>query len=330
MAYFLDFKPLIKSAYGQTVFSSLIDFDTGIESKTYFVLLGDGDQMAYEESIPPSWDPSKPLVILVHGLCGSHRSHYMKRIARKLYNRGYNSIRINLRGCGSGRGLARNIYHSGCSPDVYKVVKAVKERYPNTHLYLMGFSLGGNVSLKLAGELKGDDHELLSGVIGVSAPVDLLQSARLFSHPENHFYEKYFLKLLVQDVEYLHTTFKDLPLPNLPSNMNINDFDELYVAPRANFSNALDYYRCCSSKKVIPDIKIPAKILFALDDPIIRHTSLDECNLSDNIEVYKTKYGGHIGFMGLSIFKEFRWMDHQVIRWVEEIESTYSASKKCA
>ncbi|MCH9611616.1 MAG: hypothetical protein S4CHLAM102_00860 [Chlamydiia bacterium] len=320
MPYFLDFKPLIKSAYGQTVLSSLIDFDSGIRSKTHYLDLTDGDVLAYEESTPDAWRPDMPIVVMVHGLCGSHRSHYMKRISRKFFNKNVKAIRLNLRGCGSGKGLARNIYHSGCSPDIAFALRTIKKQYPDAPLYLIGFSLGANLVLKLAGELGEKAKDLLHGVISVSPPVDLLSSARLFAQPSNHFYERYFLKLLIEDITFIHNKFEDLPKYDLPANININDFDELYVAPRANFPSALDYYRVCSSKRVIRDIKIPAKILFAQDDPIILHTSLDGIALPKNVQVYKTKYGGHIGYMGINVFKEFRWLDHRVTGWFDELE----------
>lgn len=315
MEYFLDFKPLIRSPYCQTIFGTTFNLDRGLPSKTHYVRLRDNDLIAVEISTPKNWKEDSWTVLLVHGLCGSHKSHYMSRIARKLYKMGYQSVRINMRGCGSGRGLAKNIYHSGSSDDVKEVLDDISKHFPHSSKALIGFSLGGNIVLKLAGELGEEGPNHLKGVVSVGAPVDLLSSARLFMQPKNQIYAKYFLRILMSDINFLHSHFNDLPPHNLPPDITLHDFDELYVAPRANYTSALEYYYKCSSKKVIKDIIIPAKVLFALDDPIINPHSLNDIELPKNLEVYKTEHGGHIGFIGL---KEFRWMDNQVVRWIEE------------
>jgi predicted alpha/beta-fold hydrolase len=318
MEYFLDFKPLIKSPYCQTIMGTTLSFEIEVPSKTHYVRLKDGDLLALEISVPKGWEEKNGTAILVHGLCGSHKSHYMRRITKKLLKNNLQVARVNLRGCGSGRGFARGIYHSGCSEDVFEALKSIVHHFPNSNKILIGFSLGGNVVLKLAGELQKDGRDFLKGVIAIGPPVDLLSSARLFNHPKNQIYAKYFLRLLLSDIHYLHTHFPDLPPHGLPPNVSMNDFDELYVAPRANFSNALEYYRLCSSKRVIPEITVPTKILLAEDDPIIKAHTLDSVKIPQNVDIYKTQYGGHIGFMGMNVFKEFRWMDNVLGGWIKE------------
>jgi predicted alpha/beta-fold hydrolase len=315
---YLNFKPLIKSSYYQTLIGSAIDFELDLASKRHRIQLPDNDFLSVEVSTPSDWVSSKWTVLMVHGLCGSHKSHYMKRIARRLYKSGVQVVRVNLRGCGSGRGLAKGIYHSGSSHDIFEVVKYVKEAFPLSPKLLIGFSLGANISLKLSGELGSDGRDYLKGVIAVSPPADLLSSARLFTLPENQFYANYFIKLLVNEVNFRHKHF-DLPPHNLPKNVTLTEFDEIYTAPIAKFSSAFEYYYYSSSKRVIPKILVPTRILFANDDPIIKSTVLDNIALPSHIKVYKTEHGGHIGFVGLNIFKEFRWMDKIVIDWVNEM-----------
>lgn len=318
MEYFLDFKPLVKSAYCQTIIGTAIDFEREAPSKTHYVKLPDNDLLALEISTPKGWVETDATIVFIHGLCGSHKSPYMKRLSKKCYKSGMQAVRINLRGCGSGRGLARGIYHSGCSHDVYQALLDIKRHFPRSPLILCGFSLGANVTLKLVAELGSKGTHYLKGAIAVSPPVNLLASARLFLQPKNQIYSKYFLRLLLNDVDFIHTHFKDLPPHNLPPDITINDFDELYVAPRANFVSALDYYNQCSSKRIVHDVRVPSKVLFAEDDPIISHEELDSLKLPSDIEVYKTKHGGHIGFMGLNIFKEFRWLDQVLLDWIAE------------
>lgn len=314
---FLNFKPLIKSSYYQTVIGSAIDFEPELVSKSHHVALQDGDLIALEISTPKNWKSGDWSVLMIHGLCGSHKSHYMKRIARKLYKSGVQAIRINLRGCGSGKGLAKGIYHSGSSNDIFKVLERVKELFPESPKLLLGVSLGANISLKLAGELGSEGEKYLKGVIAVSPPAELLSSARLFTLPENQVYANYFLKLLVNEVNFRHKHF-DLPPHNLPKNVTLAQFDEIYTAPIAKFSSALEYYYYSSSKRVITKIALPTKILFANDDPIIKASILDDITLPSNVSVYKTEHGGHIGFVGLNIFKEFRWMDKIITDWISE------------
>ncbi len=314
---FLNFKPLIKSSYYQTLIGSAIDFEPELKSKSHHVALQDGDLIALEISTPKNWKEGDWSVLMIHGLCGSHKSHYMKRIARKLYKSGIQAIRINLRGCGSGKGLAKGIYHSGSSNDIFKVLESVKELFPKSPKLLLGVSLGANISLKLAGELGSEGEKYLKGVIAVSPPAELLSSARLFTLPENQIYANYFLKLLVSEVNFRHKYF-DLAPHNLPKCVTLAQFDEIYTAPIAKFSSALEYYYYSSSKRVVSKIALPTKILFANDDPIIKASILDDITLPSNVSVYKTEHGGHIGFVGLNIFKEFRWMDKIVIDWIFE------------
>lgn len=319
MEEYLNFKPLIKSAHYQTLIGTVIDFEWELSSKTHYIQLEEEDKLTVEVSSPKDWEEEKGIILMVHGLCGSHKSHYMKRIARQMYKKGIKVGRINLRNCGSGRGLSRKIYNSGSSSDILVTIKYFKKQFPKAPILLMGFSLGANISLKLGGELKESGNEYLKGIIAVGPPVDLLSSARLFTLPQNQIYAKYFVKLLVDDIYFLHNIYKDLPPVQFPENLTLGEFDDIYVAPRSNFTSALDYYHHSSSKRVISDIAVPTRILLAKDDPIISSTSLDNVNLPKNVTLYKTEYGGHIGFMGLNIFKEFRWMDNVVVAWGEEM-----------
>lgn len=318
---YLHFNPLIKSSYYQTLIGSIIDFEFDLGSISHRIELPDGDLLSIEVSTPEKWESTNWTVLMVHGLCGSHKSHYMKRIARGFYKNGLQVIRINLRGCGSGRGLAKGIYHSGSSQDVFEVVKYAQKAFPSSPKLLIGFSLGGNISLKLAGELGFEGKNYLKGVIAVSPPADLLSSARLFTLSENQFYANYFIKLLMKEVNFRHKYF-DLPPHKIPKNVSLTEFDEIYTAPIAKFSSAFEYYYYSSSKRVISEISVPTRILFANDDPIIKSTVLDDVALPSHIKVYKTKHGGHIGFVGLNIFKEFRWMDKIIIDWVREMTMT--------
>lgn len=315
----IEFKPLLKNPFFQTVFSNYLDFAKEPPSKIHFVKLPDGDVLSLEVSTPPEWTEEKGSVALLHGLCGSSKSPYVKRLAKRVYDGGRQAIRFNMRGCGIGKGLAQNIYHSGCSNDIKVALLDLKKHFPRTKIILVGFSLGANVTVKLAGELGGDNHSLLLGAVAVSPPLNLLSSAHRLALPKNQMIAEYFSKQLFTHIDDLHKNFPDLPPHKITEQTSINDIDELYIAKRAKFSSALDYYMQCSGVNKIDKIQVPTKILFARDDPIIHSDELDDITLPAHIEVVKTDYGGHIGFVGMNILRDFRWMDNLVEDWIEKI-----------
>ena len=321
MNFHLDFKPLafFSGCHAQTILGSLTCFAKAPSSKTEYITLPDLDHLAIETCTPKNWRPTDPTVVLLHGLCGSHNSNYLQRLCKKFYSQGVQTVRVNLRGCGSGRGLARYFYHCGSSDDLLACIKYVKRKNPESLISLVGFSLGGNIALKLAGELAESGKELICQVIAVNAPCDLKGCVQRIRRPSNQMYERYFINLLRADVHYRHERF-GLPKVNLPSTMSIFEFDEYYIAPQMGYKSALEYYESCSSMRLIPSIGVPCQILFAGDDPIIETSCLDHLLLPEHIKVVKTTHGGHLGFLS-SPFSPTgaRWMDHFLISWINKI-----------
>jgi len=290
------------------------------ESVTRYVDLPDGDKIALEFSTPEGWTPDKPTVFMIHGLCGSHKSTYLVRMARKLNRNGIRAVRMNLRGCGSGKGFARNIYHSGCSHDAKAALEFVKKETPESDIILIGFSLGGNVVLKLAGELGREDNStLVKHVIGVSPPVDLEASVVLLDSDVNKIYSRYFMHHLLSDVEERCRMFPDIPFPKFPNPMTFYQFEKLYICPNAGYSCNSEYYDTCSAAPRVPWIKIPCHILFAQDDPIIDHRALENYIIPENVKVTTTNHGGHMGFIGSPLdVGGFHWMDTTLMKWISE------------
>lgn len=314
--------PFLTGSHRQTIIGCLIHWQMPIKSKTKFLDLKDGDQLALEVSAPKEWKETDLTVVMIHGLCGSHKSPYLVRLARKLFKLGIRCVRVNLRGCGSGRGRAKNIYHSGRSEDIFCVLKDLKQEYPHSPMVLMGFSLGGNIVLKLAGELGPLGKDLVQKVISLSPPTDLYSSVEMLGHEKNRFYEKYFLRLLRFEVKYRERRFPEVPKVILPRKMKIMDFDEIYTAPQAGFKSAMDYYEKCSSIWLVPEIEVPCYILFSEDDPIICAHSLDHLKLPANVRLYKTQHGGHLGFLGSPLRGNFHWMDKVLVDWILAEETT--------
>lgn len=312
--------PYMENPHYQAIVNSFFSFIFEFSSEQKIINLPDGDKLSHVVSTPKNWKPTDPTVILIHGLCGSHKSSNPARMARRLEAMGIRAIRYNMRGCGTGKGLARGIYHSGRSDDVFETIKELKSEHPKSPIILVAFSLGANITLKLAGELGSLGKHFLKGAIAVSPPVDLFSSIQMIGDPANSIYERYFYRLLRADVHYIHKKFKDLPPVKLPKNMKLYEFDQIYTAPRCGFLNAEDYYSKCSSKHFVPEIEIPCKILLAEDDPIISPSSLDGHKLPRNVSLFKTKKGGHMGYVGHPKDKKgFYWLDTILIEWIVDL-----------
>ncbi|MEX0961839.1 MAG: alpha/beta fold hydrolase [Simkaniaceae bacterium] len=315
-----DFKPFpfLSGRHGQTILASCINFYREPKSKTEYILLPDQDLLTMEISTPKSWSEEMPTIIMAHGLCGSHRSAYLIRLSKKLFKKGIRTCRLNMRGCGSSRGLARHMYPSDTSRDFYLACKQIKKRKPKSPLYLIGFSMGGNAVLKLAGELGRDNEHLIDHVIGISPPVQLATSSRMLGYPANRIYERYFMKLLVEDATYRQKLFPELPQIRLHADMKLFDFDEHFTAPHIGHLSAVEYYEKSSAFSLLDQIKIPCEILYSLDDPIIDPNACDVLHLPPNVRIFKTQNGGHMGFLGSpGHFGGFRWMDSVLFQWLK-------------
>lgn len=312
--------PMMRGSHQQTILGSILHWQRNPRSKRHLVEMPDKDQISIEVTTPKSWQPDCLTVVMVHGLCGSHKSPYLVRMARKLSKLGIRCVRMNMRGCGSGKGYAKQIYHSGRSEDIHYVLKYLQQESPTSEMILIGFSLGANLVLKLSGELGPLARLCLKKVIAIAPPCDMLSSVEMLHEPKNQMYERYFLKMLKADIKYRERKFPDFPKTEVTEIASLYDFDKTFVAPICGFKNAYDYYEKSSSKWVIGEIEIPCKILFSEDDPIINHSCLDHLRLPENIRIFKTKHGGHLGFLGSPLNGGMHWMDQLLLNWIQEKE----------
>jgi predicted alpha/beta-fold hydrolase len=309
--------PLLTNPHLQTLVAAKVCLPFEPPSATRLVRLPDEDLIALEISTPQDCTPLAPTVVLLHGVCGCHRSPYMQRLARKLWRRGVRAIRMNMRGCGSGYGLARQPYHGGRSADVLAVLQALHEEAPQSPTTVIGFSLGGNLVLKLAGELCASLRQYLERVIAVCPPADLVASARLLAQPANRLYNRYFTKLLVAEAVSRHACFADVPPVTFPDGLLLYDFDTLYTAPQCGFRDAWDYYQQCSAAPLVPQIALPCYILLAADDLVVDATVFDHVALPPHVQVVRTTHGGHMGFLGMPGWGGgYRVMDAQLLAWL--------------
>lgn len=308
--------PILYNSHVQTFFGSLMYLGREPLSVTRYISMSDGDEIAVEISTPPHWNPNGgKTALLVHGLCGSHRSTYLVRITKKLLKRGVRCIRYNMRGCGSGFGRAKYICNVSRSEDFLKVFYTLALDTPNSPFVVIGYSLGGNLVLRSAGVIGKEAKGLIHSIISISPPVDLFCSAKLLTRSKNSFYHKYFLQILRSRIRQRERLYPDFPKVVFPKNMNVIDFDSICTAPEGGFKDALDYYAKCSAKPLIENIGVNTKILFAEDDPIINPNQLDSLKLPPHIDIYKTKRGGHLGLLARKKNGGLHWMDSLIESW---------------
>jgi predicted alpha/beta-fold hydrolase len=314
-----DFRPLplLGNAHVQTVLGTLLTGpDLPPASRERLVPLADGDRLVAHDNVPPAWRPGDPVALLVHGMGGTHRSGHMLRLASLLLARGWRVVRLDLRGSGQGEALARRIYNAASSDDLRAAAAAARSWAPTSPLYLVGFSLGGNIVLKLAGEAAADPVPDLAAVAAVNPPIDLMGCSELLALPRNRLYELHFLQTLLRLVRRLERHFPDRPRSRFPRRMSVRLFDELYTAPRGGFADAADYYRRGASLSLIPHIRVPTLILTARDDPFITVAPFEGLQPPPHVQVRIVDHGGHLGYLGWDGGGIVRWAERRVADWL--------------
>jgi predicted alpha/beta-fold hydrolase len=279
--------------------------------------LEDGDRLTLLDSVPAGWSAGDPAAVLVHGLTGCSRAPYVARVADRLAARGVRVVRMNLRGAGSSFGLSRGIYHSGRTEDVRAVVEWTARRSPGSPVGMVGFSLGGNLVLKLAAE--ASEHPLpgLDCVLAANPPIDLSACCRNMMRPRNRLYDKNFIRSLRRDIARLHAAFPDLGPVDLGRVRSLYEFDDCYTAPRNGFSGAEDYYARCSCGPMIPRITLPGLVVHAEDDPFIPAEPFRMVRFPPRLALELIPSGGHLGYLSRSRWGgDRRWLDARLVAWL--------------
>ena len=319
--------PWLRGPHAQTIFARLWPWPRARLASTYAeVDAGGGDFLSVLDSLPPGWKPGDPAALLVHGLGGCARSPYMVRVGRRLVGRlGIRVVRMNLRGAGSGFGRSRSYYHSGKTEDVRRVAAWLARRAPGSPITLIGFSLGANLVLKLAGEAAEAPVDQLVGVVAANPPVDLEASCRAIQDPRNRIYDRNFVRLLRAEVSRLHARFPDLDPIDLTAAHSLLAFDEAYTAPRNGFRHARDYYQQSSAGPWIERIRVPGLVVHARDDPFIPPAALDSISFPPSVRCEMIPQGGHLGFWSHRPWDgDRRWLDARIVHWLARQHPTAS------
>jgi predicted alpha/beta-fold hydrolase len=264
----------------------------------------------------PDGDPLGEL-ILVHGLEGSSEAGYARSMSYAALEAGYVAHRFNFRSCGGTEKLALSNYHSGQTSDVLHIARELKTG--GLPIFLAGFSLGGNVVLKLAGELGESARDLLAGVCAVSTPIDLGACANALGKPENYIYQQRFLSRLKEKIRTRYGQAPELyTLEHLPKIKTIYDFDDFYTARLFGFGTAENYYRTQSSNQYLERIRVPTLVVAAKDDPLVPFHVYEHPAFQRNphLRLVAVEHGGHLGFVARR--RPRFWLDGLVMEWIAE------------
>jgi predicted alpha/beta-fold hydrolase len=264
---------------------------------------------------------SHPTLVVLHGLEGSSEAHYMRGIADKAWARGFNVVRLNQRNCGGTEHLSRGLYHSGLTADPLYVLNELVNRDGLNRIAFAGYSLGGNLALKLAGDLDSKAPRELIAVCGVSPVIDLEGCVRSIERRENLVYQLNFVRNLRTRMRRKAKAFPDdWDLRALRKVWTIREFDERYTAPHHGFAGASDYYYRASALRVIDRIAVPALILTAEDDPFVPPAPFRDPKVANNpnITTIVTKHGGHCGFVGAPNGYDGYWAEQMIVDFVAE------------
>ena len=307
----------LSSGHLQTIVGSLAPGVGDWFPSTYHEIpLGDGDRLAVLDSRPDDWEAGSPSVLMVHGLGGSARSKKIKRIAARLWNQGIRVVRMNLRGAGAGFGLAKGIYHAGRTEDLRAVVDWMGTSGGVYPLGLLGFSLGGNLVLKLAAEASESALGGLDCVVAVNPPIDLRACCVWIQRPENRIYDRNFVKHLKTEIDRLHGRFPELGPANLDDVATLYDFDDRYTALRNRFSGATEYYASASAQPLIPKIAVDGLVIHSEDDPFIPVDPFLETAFPPSVTLELVPGGGHLGYISRRSWNgSRRWLDLRVAAW---------------
>lgn len=262
-----------------------------------------------------------PTLVALHGLEGSSSAHYMRGLADKAFRRGFNVLLLNQRNCGGTEHLSDSLYHSGLSADPEYVIRELIELDRLPAIAVVGYSLGGNVALKLAGDYGDAAPDALRAVCAVSPTMDLARCVDALERPSNVLYEWNFVRNLKRRMRRKARVMPGrFDLGVLRGVRTVRAFDEALTAPHHGFRDAADYYHRASSLRVVDRIRVATLILSADDDPFVPADQFEHEALTRNpaVSVVITRGGGHCGFYAEpTVDFDGYWAEHTAVSFAE-------------
>lgn len=272
----------------------------------------DADTRILVQTQRPSVEPLAQ-VVLLHGLEGNGESGYIQSMAWDALNAGFIVHRFHMRTCGGTESLCKTLYHAGLTSDLHVFLQAIRGMASELPVFIVGFSLGGNVSLKLAGEL--GETDLIDGVCAISTPIDLAAAVRRLSKPENRIYERRFVERM--QARILATG--RYSQAGLEGTKTLYEIDDRITAPSFGFKGADHYYATQSATNYLTRIRVPTLLIHAKDDVLAPFESYAHPAFESNpfLRLVATEHGGHLGFLSRQAPRF--WVDEAAIEFLRSV-----------
>jgi predicted alpha/beta-fold hydrolase len=257
-------------------------------------------------------------LVLLHGLEGSSESAYMLGTAEKAWIAGFNVVRLNQRNCGGTEHLSPTLYHSGLSGDIRAVVLELIGRDKLPEIFAAGFSMGGNLVLKMAGEFGDAAPAEVRGFAAVAPALDLAACADALAEPQNFLYERHFVRRLKERMRRKARLFPgQFPIDGMDEIRSVRDFDDAITARFCGFASAADYYARSSARQLLGKIRRPTLIVTAADDPFVPVASFADVALvaNPNITLVAPAHGGHSAFISREKGDERFWVEARIVEF---------------
>src|SRR5712675_2837707 len=273
------------------------------------------------------WQPSpreRPTLVLVHGLEGSSQSGYMMGFAERAISAGWNAVRLNQRNCGGTESLTPTLYNSGLSVDYRAVLSELIERDALPEIFFAGYSMGGNLVLKMAGELASAAPRQLRGLAAVGPALELAQCVDAVDLPSNFVYQRHFVKGLKNRMRRKAQLFPGkFDLCRMARVRTLREFDDVITATYCGFTDASDYYARSSALRIAGEICVPTLLVAAQDDPFVPFASFSDPALAKNphIRLIAPERGGHCAFISRYGGDNRFWAEGRAMEFFKELSS---------
>ncbi|HWZ98931.1 MAG TPA: alpha/beta fold hydrolase [Candidatus Dormibacteraeota bacterium] len=309
--------PLLTNGHLMTIAAALWrrTFSLPPSEERFFAVDGESKLLSH-----CNWQEGKrrdvPVIVLVHGLEGSSDSNYMKGVAEKACARGFHVVRLNQRNCGGTEMLTPTLYNSGMSEDYRAVFEELANVDGFEKIFFAGYSMGGNLVTKMAGEFGGSAPSQLRGVCAVCPAIDLAACADELERWDNYFYEGRFVRGLLKRYARKTKLFPQRYSKNgFGPIRTVREFDDAITAPQFGFKDAAEYYESAGAKKVVAQIRVPYLLITAQDDPFVPYGAIRAAGVETNpaIQFVVPRHGGHCGFVSRHGGPARFWAEERIV-----------------
>jgi uncharacterized protein len=317
--------PLLKNAHAMTIAAAFVPrrFDLPPAEERLFQVDAESRILGHCH-----WQPGQPkdapVMVVVHGLEGSSDSNYMRGIAEKAFHRGFHAVRLNQRNCGGTEALTPTLYNSGMSADYRAVLEELSNVDGFQQVFFAGYSMGGNLVTKMAGEFGAAVQPALRGVCAVCPAIDLGACADALERWDNYAYQRRFVTGLMSRYARKQQLFPQrYKLNGLGPIRTVRQFDDFVTAPHFGYRDAQDYYDHVGAKRVARQIRVPFLLITAQDDPFVPYSCFLAARINENpaIRFVAPEHGGHCGFISNQSGRERFWAEQRVVDFCDALRS---------